>query len=166
MTYPCEMTDSHASWIAEGKLDHLHLQSHLQTQHTATLIKHSCGQSDRGGNQNRGLLHDTVLSLPLRSIFATVPGCLQWHRNCAKLATCGAAQRKALPELDPALHSTEPCLLALQKALETPHGWSGWQRHLCKAKHATHTTHPDPHPPFSSAKGVRRHTSLGNNMKT
>lgn len=32
---PCEMTDSHASWIAEGKLDHLHLQSHLQHPHRA-----------------------------------------------------------------------------------------------------------------------------------
>jgi len=94
------------------------------------------------------------------------PGACSGTAIVAKLATCGAAQRKALPQLDPASHSTEPCLLALQKALETPHGWSGWQRHLCKAKHATHTTHPDPHPPFSSAKGVRRHTSLGNNMKT
>ena len=101
MTYPCEMTDSHASWIAEGKLDHLHLQSHLQTQHTATLIKHSCGQNDRGGNQNRGLLHDTVLSLPLRSIFATVPGCLQWHRNCDKTSHVWSCPEESSPGARP-----------------------------------------------------------------
>ena len=63
---PCEMTDSHASWIAEGKLDHLHLQSHLQHPHRAQghdstlLIDQEGLQAQAGSDTGEKSFHCTL----------------------------------------------------------------------------------------------------------
>lgn len=62
------------------------------------------------------------------------------NHDCTNLTVRAATQRNVLLELTPALNSTAPW----QKALGAAHGWSGRQRQLCKARHFTYITQPDP----------------------
>ena len=143
MAYPCGLPEFH-SWNSQGKLDDLHFQSHLQT---------STGQSDSDVLPVR-MTEDAIKTgdsfATLFSPFHTgaawkqILGAHMGNHDCTNLTQCGATRRNVLLELTPALHSSAPWLPTLQKALGAAHGWSGRQRQLCKARHFTYLTQPDP----------------------